>query len=176
MPYGAVLKVQDGAHAKSGSLLFDWDPYNTLIITRSSEWNNRMRAISIYLDGKKLGTISNGETKSFEVDPGTHQLKARIDWCNSPEIPFIADENEKKYFRLSSSRYANILMPFTLVLLVLCYSFLAPGCRVGPYPFRISRCKESVCFNPLPFARTLGRHFQFAFRSTRKNTLSLYYG
>ena len=90
-----------------------------IIVTRSSEWNNRMRDIGIYLDGKKIGAISNGETKSFDLDPGTHRLKASIDWCHSQEVPFIVGEDEKKYFRLTGFKYAGILMPATLALLVL---------------------------------------------------------
>jgi DNA-directed RNA polymerase subunit beta' len=34
VPYGSVLKVSDTQTIKAGTLLFDWDPYNTLIITR----------------------------------------------------------------------------------------------------------------------------------------------
>jgi DNA-directed RNA polymerase subunit beta' len=34
VPYGSLLKVADGQAIKAGTLLFDWDPYNTLIITR----------------------------------------------------------------------------------------------------------------------------------------------
>ena len=34
-----------------------------LIITRTSEWNNKARAIGIYIDGKKVGTINDGETQ-----------------------------------------------------------------------------------------------------------------
>src|SRR5690606_863858 len=34
VPYGSVLKVQDGQAIKTGAVLFNWDPYNTLIITR----------------------------------------------------------------------------------------------------------------------------------------------
>ncbi|HKP96310.1 MAG TPA: DNA-directed RNA polymerase subunit beta' [Fibrobacteria bacterium] len=36
VPYGAILKVKDGAQIKAGTLMFEWDPYNTLIITRSA--------------------------------------------------------------------------------------------------------------------------------------------
>ena len=34
VPYGSILKVQDGQAIKTGAVLFNWDPYNTLIITR----------------------------------------------------------------------------------------------------------------------------------------------
>lgn len=39
-------------------------------IKRSSEWNNRIRTIGIYINEKKVGIINNGETKEFEVNKG----------------------------------------------------------------------------------------------------------
>ena len=92
-----------------------------ITITRSSEWANRLRAISIFIDGKKSGTIANGETKVFEVDPGSHKISAKIDWCSSREIPFQVDGEEKKYFRLSGFRYSTIITPVVIGTLLLHY-------------------------------------------------------
>lgn len=90
-----------------------------IVITRKNEWNNRLREIGVYVDGKKLGTVSNGETKTFTVPAGTHQLMAKIDWCRSRELPFLIEEDEKKYFRLSGFKYSNIIIPFAFGILVL---------------------------------------------------------
>ncbi len=90
-----------------------------IVITRKKEWNNRLREIGVYVDGKKLGTISNGETKTFDVPPGTHQLMAKIDWCRSKELPFLVSENEKKYFRLSGFKYSGIITPLVFGILIL---------------------------------------------------------
>ncbi len=36
LPYGALLKVKNEQEVKMGELLFEWDPYNTTIITRNA--------------------------------------------------------------------------------------------------------------------------------------------
>jgi hypothetical protein len=92
---------------------------STVTITRSSEWNNSLRKIAIYIDGLEAGTISNGETKLFKVPPGFHRIHARVGWCGSKELPFTNTEEEKKYFRLSGFKYSAILAPISITILVL---------------------------------------------------------
>ena len=92
-----------------------------ITITRSSEWANRMRQMSLYLDNEKIGTIGNGETKVFDVAPGIHKLTAKIDWCTSREIPFTLDEEGKKYFRLSGFPYSNLISAGVIVTIILHY-------------------------------------------------------
>jgi hypothetical protein len=41
-----------------------------LIIQRTSEYNNRLRDYGIYIDGQKVDTISNGQTKELTVNSG----------------------------------------------------------------------------------------------------------
>ena len=65
VPYGALLKVKDGAQIKAGTLLFEWDPYNTLIITRS--------AGKIEFDGLK-----DGVTYVTEYDDTTGMERLRV--------------------------------------------------------------------------------------------------
>ena len=90
-----------------------------IIISRKQEWNNRLRHIGIYVDGQKLGTVANGEVKSFDVPDGNHSVKAKIDWCGSRELEFSLSNEEKKYFKLSGFRYSNIIMPAALALVIL---------------------------------------------------------
>lgn len=46
----------------------------TIIINRTSEYLNRLRDYGVYIDGKKVGTIANGETKEFNVSTGQHSV------------------------------------------------------------------------------------------------------
>jgi len=64
VPYGSVLKVSDGQKVKTGTLLFDWDPYNTLIISRNSG--------KIEFDGLKDGVTFVTE---FDDATGMEQLR-----------------------------------------------------------------------------------------------------
>lgn len=41
-----------------------------IIINRSHEFSNYLRAVEIHLDHKKIGEIKNGESKNFEVGAG----------------------------------------------------------------------------------------------------------
>jgi DNA-directed RNA polymerase subunit beta' len=65
VPYGALLKVKDGAQIKAGTLMFEWDPYNTLIITRS--------AGVVEFDGLK-----DGVTYVTEYDDTTGMERLRV--------------------------------------------------------------------------------------------------
>jgi DNA-directed RNA polymerase subunit beta' len=65
VPYGAILKVKDGAQIKAGTLLFDWDPYNTLIITKSTG--------KVEFDGLKEGV-----TYVTEYDDTTGMERLRV--------------------------------------------------------------------------------------------------
>ena len=55
-------------------------------LQRTSENKNRLGDYQIYIDGQKIGTIANGETKEFETNNGQHSLVAKIDWSSSPEL------------------------------------------------------------------------------------------
>jgi len=90
-----------------------------IVVSRRQEWNNKLRHIALYLDGQKIGTIGNGEVKTFDVPDGDHSIKAKIDWCGSRQIDFSVSGEEKKYFRLSGFKYSNIIMPAALVLVIL---------------------------------------------------------
>ena len=82
----------------------------TITIHRTSQPVNRMRAIQIYLDERKIGEISNGETKTFEVPAGQQILKATIDWCGSPDVPITLTENSHLSFELGGLRGWKLLM------------------------------------------------------------------
>ena len=73
-----------------------------LEITRSNEFVDRYRKIKIFLNDKKFDSISNGETKSFEINEGTHTLQAKIDWCSSNKLIFSIGNSETKSFNLTS--------------------------------------------------------------------------
>ncbi|HRP31804.1 MAG TPA: hypothetical protein PKV73_07930 [Agriterribacter sp.] len=83
----------------------------TLVVKRTSEYNNRLRDYQLFLDGKKIGTISNGEKKEFEIATGQHNVVARIDWCSSPEILVNLDDTEKKKLVVGGFKNGHWIMP-----------------------------------------------------------------
>lgn len=94
-----------------------------LIIKRTSEWNNRMRDIGIYLDGEKIGTIGNGEIKEFETKPGEHTLKSKIDWCGSETLKMSLTDNETKKVELSGFKLGKFMMPIALIISIIYFAF-----------------------------------------------------
>ena len=90
-----------------------------LIITRNNEWNNMARNYGIYLDGKKIGTIANGETKEFNVEEGAHKINGKIDWCKSPTIEITFTENKTTEIEIAGFKYGNIIIPVALGIMSL---------------------------------------------------------
>ena len=74
-----------------------------LVIKRIFEWNNSIKDVEVYLDGKLIGVIVNNQTKEFDIDPGWHELKAKISWCGSKTFTFDVLEEETYNIELSSS-------------------------------------------------------------------------
>ncbi len=58
VPYGAVIKVEDGAWVEKDQPLFSWDPYNTLIISKSS---GRVKFENV-IPGKTLVEVMDEQT------------------------------------------------------------------------------------------------------------------
>jgi len=88
-----------------------------LIIKRSAEFLNSTRVIGIYLDGQKIGVISNGETKIFDINDGVHILKSKIDWCGSRDYQFMVGANETKTVLLSGFKNSKYIIPvFALII------------------------------------------------------------
>jgi hypothetical protein len=90
-----------------------------ITISRKQEWNNRLRHFTIYLDGQKLGSVGNGEVKTFDIPDGNHSMRAKVDWCGSRELEFSITGDETKYFKLSGFKHSNTIMPAAVVLLFL---------------------------------------------------------
>ena len=72
-------------------------------ITRNSQWTNKVRGITIIVNGEKIGKIADGETKTFEVDAGEIHLAAKIDWCATKPLVFKATAQEVYRFELGSN-------------------------------------------------------------------------
>ena len=98
-----------------------------LIITRKSEFVNALRDYRIYLNGKEIGTISNGETEEFVIPEGTNTLIAKIDWCGSQELKINVSNEETKSLSISGFRpglFFLFFISFTIVIPILFREFI----------------------------------------------------
>jgi hypothetical protein len=82
-------------------------------ISRDSGIADRIREYRVLLDGAEIGRIGNGETKSFEILPGQHQLVMKVDWCATGAINFLAVQNQIEAFKCGSNlRGAKLFLAF----------------------------------------------------------------
>ena len=91
----------------------------TIRLKRRSEYNNRMRDYKIFIDGQQVGTIANGESKDFPTTVGQHIVRAKVDWCSSPDISVIVNDNQTKNLKVGGFRNGQFLMPISLGLIFL---------------------------------------------------------
>ena len=90
-----------------------------LVITRSNEWINKGRILVIYLDRKKIGTISSGETKIFQISEGSHTLAAKMSWWSSPRMTFSLQDEEQKKLEVSGFKNVEYYLALSVVLIAI---------------------------------------------------------
>ena len=83
-------------------------------IQRTSKFTNKMRDYQIFIDGQKVGKISDGETKEFEVTTGKHSVTAKVDWCSSPDVLINIGDGETKCLAVDVSKNATIVPFYTI--------------------------------------------------------------
>jgi len=72
-------------------------------ITRVKQYANKLRAIGIYVNGNKIDTIDDGETKKIKLDPGDNEVYVKIDWCKTKPLKINTEENKTTKLELGSN-------------------------------------------------------------------------
>ena len=72
-------------------------------VTRDSGYADALRAYQVVLDGRELGDLRPGETRTFDVAPGAHTLTMKIDWCGSKPLEIALAPDETAHFRAESN-------------------------------------------------------------------------
>ncbi len=85
-----------------------------IIIERISEWNNKTREVGIYIDGKKVGTIDDGKTLEYDIEPGKHEVFAKTNWCYSQKIELDTAETTTTSLTLTGYKYGSWVLPIIL--------------------------------------------------------------
>jgi hypothetical protein len=70
-------------------------------------WIDRARAYKVVVDGQPIGDIRRGESKTFDVPAGAHEVNMKIDWALSPVVALDLPEGGSA--RLECGPRANIL-------------------------------------------------------------------
>ncbi|MBM6617997.1 hypothetical protein [Bacillus suaedaesalsae] len=75
-----------------------------LTIKRDSQFANKMRSYTVFLNGEEIGKIKNGETFNYILEPGENTLYLQIDWCKSKEHSFQVTSVEEEHVFQCGSR------------------------------------------------------------------------
>jgi hypothetical protein len=70
----------------------------TIKIQRKHEFLNLLRDYSLFIDGQKVGKISDGQMKEITLTSGNHRIFAKIDWGTSKELEFNLVDNDTNSF------------------------------------------------------------------------------
>ena len=101
-------------------------------IIRKKDWLIRYRVFEIYLDGQKMGYLSNGENFEFDAPAGQHKLRVKMGYYRSRELPCTLYSKETKSFTVSR----NQIMVMIIIILLLLSTFLEIFLR---HTFKIER-------------------------------------
>ena len=87
-----------------------------LEIQRTNENKNRIRACNIYMDGNKIGSILNGETKYFDIAQGSHVFVCKMDWWSSNSVLVEFEDKEIKALVVSNYKHKSWVMPLFIIM------------------------------------------------------------
>ena len=88
-------------------------------IVRTNEYLNKLADYVIFIDGEKVGTLANGETREFATTDGRHMVNAKIDWCSSPEVIVEVSNGETVCLKVGGFKYGQFLMRIGRIFIVL---------------------------------------------------------
>jgi hypothetical protein len=73
-----------------------------IIITRKSEWLNRLRGYRVFIDGNESGKVGNGSSEEFVTDAGLHKVQCKVSWYGSREFEVETKPGEISYLLVKS--------------------------------------------------------------------------
>lgn len=84
-------------------------------------WQDRIRDYRIFVDGKEVARVANGSSAEIPVEPGTHSIRLKIDWCQSKEVRISV--NAGKVAQLECGPNATPLLAL-LYITFLCKNYI----------------------------------------------------
>lgn len=80
----------------------------TVSVRRIEKWIGKLRGVTAKIDGEQIGTLKNGEEKTFSVTPGEHSIRVEAPWIASNTMEFSVASGETaqvEYEDLSEIKY-----------------------------------------------------------------------
>jgi len=129
--YGAKIKVTDGQTVEPDTLLAEWDPFTTPILTEVA-------------GTVKFGDIVEGQTMQEKLDPVTGKSsKVVVEYRDSDVRPRISIKDEKgKTARVGEGGVARYFMPLGAILMVNEGDQIFPGDVLARIPRETTKTKD----------------------------------
>jgi len=77
---------------------------------RDRSWYALLRGMRVSIDGKRVGRIAAGETRSFPVDQGRHRVRIGIDWISSRDLDVVVPPDSQVRCRAGFRAFALTLI------------------------------------------------------------------
>ena len=74
-------------------------------VYRISRWVGMLCACKIFLDDNEIGRVSNGDKKKFEISPGLHEIRIKMNWSFLKSRPFS--------FKIKNGDFTRLRFDFT---------------------------------------------------------------
>ena len=130
--YGAMLRVEEGQTVNPGSMLAEWDPFTTPIITEVS-------------GTVKFGDVAPGRTMKEKVDPITGKASKVITEYKDADIRpriSIKDERGRTAKLTTSIGVARYLLPVGAIITVSEGDTVAAGDAIAKIPRETTKTKD----------------------------------
>ena len=129
--YGAKLKVAEGQRVDPDSLLAEWDPFTTPILTEVS-------------GSVKFGDITEGQTMQEKLDPVTGKSsKVVVEFREADVRPRISVKDEKgRTAKVGEGGAARYFMPVGAILMVTEGDQVFPGDVLARIPRETTKTKD----------------------------------
>ena len=73
-----------------------------MILKRDSGYADRLRSFRVTLENEVIGSIANGQEATFDIEPGPHTLRLKVDWAKSNTVKFEIHPEQTMYFTCAS--------------------------------------------------------------------------
>jgi DNA-directed RNA polymerase subunit beta' len=129
--YGAKLKVAEGQRVEPDSLLAEWDPFTTPILTEVS-------------GSVKFGDITEGQTMQEKLDPVTGKSsKVVVEFREADVRPRISVKDEKgRTAKVGEGGAARYFMPVGAIVMVTEGDQVFPGDVLARIPRETTKTKD----------------------------------
>ena len=76
---------------------------STIKLSRSYSHYERLRTYHVLIDEKECGVVYSEESETFQIEPGPHTMRVKIDFFKTKPLFFSLNKGERKEFLCGSS-------------------------------------------------------------------------